>query len=149
MAENRVIGFQGKIPWHLPEDFKWFKKMTLGGAVIMGRKTFESLGRPLPGRENVVLSREGREFSGVRTVRCLEEVLEQFGGNPDSWIIGGAELYAQTLPFCSDLFLSAVHGNPEGDAFFPPFEHLFREGECIAEHVGFSICRYQNLRAVP
>lgn len=123
--------------------------MTLGGVVIMGRKTFESLGRPLPGRENVVLSREGREFPGVRTVCHLQQILEQFVGNPTSWIIGGAELYAQTLPFCSELFLSTVEGKPEGDAFFPSFEHLFREGERIEEHVGFSIYRYQNLRATP
>jgi dihydrofolate reductase len=141
MAENRVIGLGGRIPWHLPEDFQWFKRMTLGGLVIMGRKTFESLGKPLPGRHNVVVSRTA-SLEGVTMVRTIQEVRDQFGDRPDCWIIGGAELYAQTLRDCTDLYLSLVIGNPPGDAFFPSFEADFEAPETIESKAGFSILHY-------
>src|SRR4051812_26433622 len=118
MSENRVIGNGNKIPWHLPEDFKWFKRMTTDNIVVMGRKTFESIGKPLPNRETIVLSKSGFNQSGVRTVRGLSEI------NPandprDVFICGGAQIYEQALPLCSDLYLTRVKRTVEGDAFFP------------------------------
>jgi dihydrofolate reductase len=143
MARNRVIGAGGKIPWHLPEDFRWFKRATLGGVVVMGRRTFESLGKPLPGRRNVVISSQSR-FEGVEMLPDFES-LEEGSYHPSTvWIIGGGVLYESALPRCSDLFLSVVEGEPCGDTFFPPFEHLF-EFETVAEtHAGFEVRHYRR-----
>src|SRR6266508_4498929 len=100
MSLNRVIGAGNKIPWHLPEDFKWFKKLTTGHVVVMGRKTFESIGKPLPNRETIVLSRSGFVFPGVRTVSSLEAInlSDATFAEKDVFICGGAEIYAQALP---------------------------------------------------
>lgn len=144
MARNRVIGANGSIPWHLPEDFRWFKKMTLGGVVVMGRKTFESLGRPLPGRRNVVVS-SSATIEGVELLRSLDEFDEASYDAAPVWIIGGANVYAQTLPRCSDLYLSIVDAVPPGDAFFPEFESYFSLPEVVARHEGFEIHHYRNL----
>ncbi len=144
MAENRVIGFKGRIPWHLPEDFQWFKQTTIGGAVLMGRKTFESLGKPLPGRENVVLSRTLPPQPGVLVLRTLSELQARFSSREDAWIIGGAELYAQTLSSCTELYLSLVNGHPEGDAVFPEFGAWFKAPERVAVKNGFTIWRYRR-----
>ncbi len=144
MARNRVIGDKGAIPWHLPEDFKWFKRMTLGGVVVMGRKTFESLGRPLPGRRNVVVSRDS-SFEGVDNLHSLSSLIEADYAPAPVWIIGGASLYSQTLAACSDLYLSVVDAEPEGDASFPPFESQFTLEEVVFQHEGFAVHHYRNL----
>lgn len=143
MARNRVIGLNGAIPWHLPEDFRWFKKMTLGGVVVMGRKTFESLGKPLPGRRNVVVS-SAANLENVETLRSLQEFDETLYAPAPVWIIGGANVYTQTLSKCSDLYLSLVDAEPEGDAWFPEFESQFRLQEIVAKHEGFEIHHYRN-----
>jgi len=142
MSLNRVIGNEGKIPWHLPEDFRWFKKCTMGAAILMGRKTYESLGKPLPGRRNLVVSREVT-FPGVEMVRDLGAFnpADYDGG---VWVIGGGEIYAQLLPQCSELYLSVVNREVAGDAFFPPFEELFGEPEVIERFPEFEIRRYQR-----
>src|SRR3954464_8637540 len=108
MSLNRVIGRGNQIPWHLPEDFKWFKKMTTGNVVVMGRKTFESIGRPLPNRTTIILSRSGFQHPGVRTVADLSEndPAQETG---EVFICGGSQVYAQALSSCSDLYLTAVH----------------------------------------
>jgi dihydrofolate reductase len=142
MAENRVIGRGGRIPWHLPEDFRWFKRATMGGVVVMGRKTFDSLGRPLPGRENVVVSRMMAESDGVRVVRDVGEITDAAFLGREVWVIGGAELYSALLPSCSDLFLSEVRGHFDGDAFFPETDGLFVAGEVVEEHPEFRVVRY-------
>jgi dihydrofolate reductase len=143
MARNRVIGAGGKIPWHLPEDFRWFKRATLGGVVVMGRKTFESLGKPLPGRRNVVVSSTSR-FEGVEVLSDFD-AFEESAYHPSTvWIIGGGVLYARALPLCSDLFLSLVEGEPEGDTFFPPFEHLFDFESVVEAHPGFEVRHYRR-----
>lgn len=148
MARNRVIGCEGRIPWHLPEDFKWFKQKTLGGVVVMGRRTFQSLGRPLPGRRNLVLS--AREtFEGAEMMRSLDAFREEDYAPAPVWIIGGAELYAQMLPFCSDLFLTVVDAEPFGDTFFPSFEHLFGLESVLAEHSQFEVRHYRRLPLQP
>ncbi len=143
MARNRVIGAEGRIPWYLPEDFQWFKKTTLGGTVVMGRKTFQSLPKLLPNRTHVVISKTF-QIEGVTVLRSIDELLAAFRGLPDVWIIGGAELYAQMLPWCSDLYLSVVDAEVSGDAFFPPFEDRFECLGVVDERVGFSVFHYRN-----
>ena len=146
MSENRVIGAGNKIPWHLPEDFKWFKKLTTGNVVVMGRKTFESIGKPLPNRETIVLSRSGFAFPGARTVSSLDAIDPSdpaFAGK-DMFICGGAEIYAQALPRCSDLFLTLVKRRVEGDAFFPPFDDQFELAGQLADNAEFKILHYRN-----
>jgi dihydrofolate reductase len=143
MSLNRVIGAGNKIPWHLPEDFKWFKQTTTGHVIVMGRKTFESIGKPLPNRETIVLSRSQFQFPGVKTIRSLEE-LKSLAGDRQTFICGGAEIYAQALPLCSDLYLTLVKREVEGDAFFPPFEERFELVEEIRDAPEFKVLHYHN-----
>lgn len=122
MDRNRVIGFQGKIPWRLPADLKRFRQLTMGHAVIMGRKTFQSIGGPLPGRTNIVVTRQ-KEFraEGCTVVHSLQEALQVAG--PDPFVIGGAELYAQALPLADRLYITEVDTcAPRGDAYFPEID---------------------------
>src|SRR5947208_4580081 len=110
MSLNRVIGHGNRIPWHLPEDFKWFKKMTTGQVIVMGRKTFESIGKPLPNRITVVLTRSQAPIAGVKTILALDQIepaAPDFAGR-DIFICGGAEVYSQALPLCTDLYLTVV-----------------------------------------
>ncbi|MBA4501604.1 dihydrofolate reductase [Marinobacterium marinum] len=128
-SENRVIGSNNKLPWYLPEDLKYFKRVTLGKPIIMGRKTFESIGRPLPGRVNIVITRDTAwQHDGVRIVHSLEdglvlgESLALIDGVDEAVVIGGAEIYALCLPHADRLYLTQVHAEIEGDAFFPELE---------------------------
>jgi dihydrofolate reductase len=148
MSENRVIGRGNQIPWHLPEDFKWFKQTTTGHVLVMGRKTFESIGRPLPNRTTLVLSRGGFAHPGVVTIRTPAEIAAHSAGRT-VFIAGGAEIYAQLLPFCSELLLTRVKRTVEGDAFFPPFEERFQFAETIADNPDFTILRYVNQNPLP
>lgn len=141
MSLGRVIGSGGRIPWHLPEDFRWFKQMTTGHVVVMGRRTFESIGKPLPNRETIVLSRSGFQAPGVRVVRGLDEIA--LANDPrDFYICGGAQVYIEALPRCSDLYLTLVKRHVDGDTFFPPFEHLFRLRETAIATPEFEIQHY-------
>ena len=142
LAQNRAIGKDGRIPWHLPEDLKFFKATTLGHVILMGRKTFDSLGRPLPGREHWVLTR-GPEIPGVRTIRDISEIQEPTDGRK-LFVIGGAEIYAALLPRCDELYLTHVPIEAEGDAFFPPHEHLFDAGEVVQETPEMTIRHYRR-----
>jgi dihydrofolate reductase len=146
MSQNRVIGQGGKIPWHLPEDFKWFKKMTTGQVVVMGRKTFESIGKPLPNRTTVILSRRNFSHAGARTAADLSQVdwTEPGLAGREVFICGGAQVYAQTLPLCSDLYLTVVKRVIEGDAFFPPFEDQFEPVKEILDCAEFKILHYRR-----
>jgi dihydrofolate reductase len=146
MSENRVIGAGGKIPWHLPEDFKWFKKMTTGQVIVMGRKTFESIGKPLPNRTTLVLSRSQFSHPGVHTVSGLNQI-HLANETRDVFICGGAQVYAQALPLCSDLFLTLVKRIVEGDAFFPLFEDRFEFAEEIIDRPEFKILHYHSRRS--
>lgn len=141
MAENRVIGNGPNIPWHLPEDFKWFKEKTMGQIIVMGRKTFESIGRPLPKRENIVITRQAIEYPGVKVLASLE-ALDTLSTDKQIIICGGAEIYRQALPHCSDLFMTHVKGTFEGDILFPPFEDNFKAEETIRETDDFTVVRY-------
>ena len=165
MSLNRVIGRDGGIPWHLPEDFKWFKRLTTGHFVLMGRKTFDSLPRPLPNRTNIVLTRHPRRLAHdqpfvekcgmkplvghwssrlrrssyqlgfekiaprevwlVRSLPRLVATLQKCPPSREVFVIGGAQIYAQLLPRCSDVYLTQVFREVEGDTFFPEFESEF------------------------
>ena len=143
MSLNRVIGAGNKIPWHLPEDFKWFKQTTTGHLIVMGRRTFESIGKPLPNRETIVLSRSPFRHPGVKTIRSLDEV-SALAGEREVFICGGAQVYAQALPLCSDLYLTRVKRAVEGDTFFPPFEDRFELIGPVLEHSDFTVLHYRN-----
>lgn len=145
MSLNRVIGRNNQIPWHLPEDLRWFKRLTLGHVLVMGRNTFQSIGRPLPQRTIVVLSRSGFACPGVQTVTDLSQI-DPAGESRDVFICGGAQVYAQALPLCSDLYLTLVKQVIEGDAFFPRFEHLFEPVEVLADCPEFTLTHYRNVR---
>lgn len=143
MSLNRVIGQGNKIPWHLPEDFKWFKKMTTGQVIVMGRKTFESIGKPLPNRDTIVLSRIYDNIPGVRMISDLNQIDVAHEAR-DVFICGGAQLYEQALPLCSDLYLTLVKRIVEGDRFFPPFEEKFVVAEEILDRPEYKITHYRN-----
>ena len=148
MSLNRVIGRGNSIPWHLPDDFKWFKRTTTGHVIVMGRKTFESIGKPLPDRATIVVSRTGFSFPGVRTVSDLRQIDVQAEAR-EVFICGGAQLYEQALPHCSDLYLTLVKRTVEGDTFFPRFEDDFVLHEIIGDEPLFSILHYRNHRSPP
>ena len=142
MSRNRAIGLEGRIPWHLSEDLKFFKRTTLGHVVLMGRKTYESIGKPLPGRDNWILSRTA-EIPGVQIFRSPEEIPAPPKGK-NLYLIGGAELYAALLPRCSEILLTRVNIDTPGDAFFPPFEQDFDEGEILLTGDQFEIRRHRR-----
>jgi len=135
MAANRVIGREGVMPWHLPDDLKFFKRTTLGCPVVMGRKTWESLGRPLPGRRNIVLSRVLGDVAGAEVVGSVE-ALDGLGLEGDVFVIGGAEIYGSLLERCESVYLTVLAGPAEGDAFMPVFEEAFPVMEVIEAQAG-------------
>ena len=180
MSLNRVIGAGNAIPWHLPEDFKWFKQVTMGNVVVMGRKTFESIGKPLPNRKNLILTRHPQslikkhpqifgqyhEWRGgqhlkrayqfhfaklgekIETEIFIFKTLDKLDPKEfpnDIFICGGAQIYEQALPRCSDLYLTLVKREVEGgDAFFPAFEDKFNLVEKIRETPEFDILHYRR-----
>ena len=143
MSLNRVIGKGLEIPWHIPEDFKWFKETTMGQVLVMGRRTFDSIGRALPGRETMVLTRGNFIHPEVTVIQSLDEVAPLLEGRT-AFVAGGAQIYEQALPFCSDLFLTIVQKELEGDVFFPPFEDNFEEVSVLRAEKEFCIIHYQN-----
>ena len=185
MSLNRVIGRGNTIPWHLPEDFRWFKELTTGGIVVMGRKTFASLPKPLPNRTNVVFSRAPRLLSRdpefqkkcgspplvghwavrlrkqnyqlgferiasrevwlVRDFRRWLDALQKHRPKREVFVIGGSQIYERLLPECTDLYLSVVFREVDGDAFFPEFERWFRnEYEVVRKFTEFEVRHYQR-----
>ena len=184
MSLNRVIGNEGAIPWHLPEDFKWFKQLTTGSLVLMGRKTFASLPKPLPNRTNVVFTRGPRRLSRdaaftakcdspplvghwasrlrreafqlgferiasrevwlVRSVARFLAALEKYKPKREVFIIGGAQIYEHLLPLCTDLYLSVVNREVDGDAHFPAFEEQFDFVGVPLHTADFEVRHYRN-----
>ena len=139
---NRVIGKGGDLPWRLPEDLKWFKRITSGHAILMGRKTWDSLARALPNRRNIVLSRSLEPVDGMEVIRSLED-LGKLAVEGDLFVIGGGELYEQLLPECEELYLTTVLREvPEGDAFFPAYADLFEPLETLAETEDFILKKW-------
>ena len=129
VARNGVIGRNGKIPWRLPGDLPRFKRITMGHPVVMGRRTWESLGKPLPGRRNVVLSRApGLELDGAEVYESLAAALAACATASEVFVIGGTEAYREALPLAQRLLLTEIDADIDGDAFFPPFDRsLWRE----------------------
>lgn len=176
MSRNRVVGNGNTIPWRIPDEFKWFRRMTLGHVVIMGRRTFESLPRPLDGRVNVVLTRHPSRLLADEAIteRCTRALvgpaahrihgiaqldlpriprtevhlargidsLARAGLTERAWLCGGVQVYRQFLHRCSELYLSVIDREVEGDALFPPFEHLFDLAGVVAEYPEFRVLRY-------
>ncbi|WP_165312356.1 type 3 dihydrofolate reductase [Vibrio ziniensis] len=120
MANDRIIGKDNQMPWHLPADFAWFKRCTLGKPVIMGRKTYESIGRPLPGRQNIVISRDPNlSIDGVTVAASIEEAIKAAGEVEEVMIIGGGSIYAACLPKADRLYITYIEAEVEGDTQFP------------------------------
>lgn len=143
IARNRAIGKKGKIPWHIPEDLQRFKRITTGHPVIMGRKTFNSLERPLPNRLNIVIT--SKVINGIKTYPSLEFALQSLKNEPEVFIIGGGQLFAKAIKLADELRLTIVEKNVEGDTFFPPYEdiaknnfHLLKE----EHHSGYTFLDY-------
>ncbi|KPV92237.1 MULTISPECIES: type 3 dihydrofolate reductase [unclassified Pseudoalteromonas] len=123
MANNRVIGLDNKMPWHLPADLQHFKKVTTGKPVVMGRKTFESIGRPLPGRRNIIITRNSQyNAQGIETVTTPEAALELVKAEEEVMIIGGGNIYQQFLPSADRLYLTFIDLEVEGDTQFPDYQ---------------------------
>ncbi|CAH0526839.1 type 3 dihydrofolate reductase [Vibrio hippocampi] len=123
MADDRVIGKDNQMPWHLPADFAWFKQCTLGKPVVMGRKTYESIGRPLPGRRNIVVSRNPElTIEGVETCTSIEQALQRVKEVEEVMIIGGGSFYAHCLPLANKLYLTFIDAAVDGDTQFPAWD---------------------------
>ena len=145
MTPSHVIGRGGDLPWHLPEDLKFFKRTTSGHPIVMGRKTYESIGRPLPKRRNIVLTRDPAwSAPGVETITSPEQLnaLEDLGDTV--FIIGGAEIYQAFMPHLDELLVSHVFAEHEGDTFFPAFEAGFPNSETIERHEDFEVRRWSR-----
>jgi len=122
MAHNRTIGINNTLPWRCPEDLKRFKTLTMGHHMIMGRKTYDSIGKPLPGRTTVVVTRNpDLKIDGCIVTRSLNEAIAACTGDDEIFIVGGAELYALALPLVTTLYITEIQQEVEGDAYFPPF----------------------------
>jgi len=119
-SDNDVIGRDNALPWHLPADLARFKRLTLGRPILMGRRTFESIGRPLPGRRNIVLSRHGFTAPGIETVATLAAARELAAGEPEMAVIGGEQLLRMALPEIDIVYLTRVHCHIDGDVYLPP-----------------------------
>lgn len=155
-ASNGVIGRNNELPWHLPKDLQYFKQTTMGKPVVMGRKTFESIGRPLPGRTNIVVTRQtDYQADGIEVVNSLEEGLELAQRHAaekhvdEIMVIGGAELYKQSLPTIERVYLTKVHAEVEGDAFFPELSSKWhcvseeKHGACEKNPYDYSFCVFE------
>jgi dihydrofolate reductase len=156
MAENRVIGRNNSLPWRLPNDMRHFMKTTMGRPVIMGRKTFESMKSPLPGRTNIVLTQNAQwQRDGVQVVATLDEAIalaesqSLIDGVDEVMVIGGAQIYELALPLADRLYLTTVHAEPQGDVFFPPVDlsgwQVVEEERCEADERHSSAYTFQTL----
>ena len=152
-SRNNVIGVNGDLPWHLPEDLAHFKRTTLGQPVIMGRVTWESIPekfRPLPGRTNVVVSRQtGFTAPGAQVVSSLQDAIDLFPADDVVWLIGGAQLYAQAMPLAQQLVITEIDADYEGDAFAPvlntaEWTEVHRTSHTSAQGLGYSLVTLQK-----
>lgn len=150
VAKNGVIGARGKMPWHLPEDLRHFKQLTLNHPVIMGRRTWDSLGKALPGRENIVISRKpGFEAPGASVAASVEGAIALCHGEPVAFVIGGAEIYAAALPLADGLVLTEIEQDFDGDTRFPDWDRgawrvAQKETHTSKEGVRFSYVLYER-----
>ncbi len=132
MDSNRLIGKDNGLPWHLPADLAFFKKLTTGNTILMGRKTFDSIGRPLPNRRNIIITRNADiEIAGCEVVNSIEKALSLVQSETEVMVIGGAKLYQQILPIADRLYITQVEGEFDGDTYFPPYdEKNWRQVSC-------------------
>ena len=140
MAENRVIGLEGKLPWHLPEDLKFFKRTTSGHVVLFGKTTFEGIGRALPNRINMVLSNTFPAQDGLHVVRSLSDVMSS--GYPLIYVCGGAKIYEQFFSLCDEVLLTRINETYAGDTLLPAFEDLFELRVILEETERYRIERW-------
>ena len=122
LDKNQLIGADNGMPWHLPADFKHFKEITMGKPVVMGRKTFESIGKPLPGRHNIVISRNGFSADGITSVNSIDAALKSVSDVDEVMVIGGANIYRQMIDKADRMYLTHVDAECKGDAWFPEFD---------------------------
>jgi dihydrofolate reductase len=160
-AQNRVIGLNGKMPWHIPSELKHFKRLTMGCPVIMGRTTWDSiiasLGKPLPGRHSIVLSRDNQwHEDGAMVAHSIEEALQACSNAPTAWVIGGAQVYAQCLqhPLLNECHITEIKADFEGDAWFPQLDpsvwvEVNRTGNAPepSNHLSFDTVIYRKMKA--
>ncbi|MDO6543595.1 type 3 dihydrofolate reductase [Photobacterium sanguinicancri] len=134
MANNRIIGKDNAMPWHLPADFAWFKRSTLGKPIVMGRKTFESIGRPLPGRQNIVISRNADyQAEGVTVVADIDAAIIAAGDIEELMVIGGGSIYQACLPMANALYLTFIDADLDGDTCFPDWG----QGWSVSQEEGY------------
>jgi dihydrofolate reductase len=151
--QNRVIGLQNRLPWSLPADLLRFKRLTWGKPIIMGRNTYESIGRPLPGRKNLILSRQFLEYPGCEVYSNLEEALAAHKDEKEIFIIGGENLYRQTLSRVDRLYLTLIHHQFEGDTYFPEWNYedweIIEQEEFVADSQNSYNYTFQTLVKIP
>lgn len=151
VASNGIIGARGKLPWHIPEELKHFKRLTLGHPVIMGRRTWESLKGPLPQRENIVVTRrQGYEADGAAVASSLEAALAMCIGEPVAFVIGGTQLFEESLPLAAGMVLTEIHREYEGDTWFPKWDRSQwresqREAHTAEDGTRFDFVLYERL----
>lgn len=153
MDARRVIGYENRLPWHLPADLKHFRQLTMGKPILMGRRTWESIGRPLPGRINIVITRDpAYTAEGCIVVHSVEEALRAAAGHDEVMLIGGEQLYRQLLPRADRLYITQVDGEFPGDAWFPELDAAeWREVACSAhapDERNAYACRFITLERV-
>ena len=149
-SKNRTIGKNNQLPWYLPADLKHFKQITLGKPIVMGRKTFESIGRPLPGRRNIIISRGDKKFEGCELFSSLEAALLALKNETEIMIIGGATLFAQTLPFVQKIYATEIDADIEGDTFFPEIDkdawELIAEEMHLPDEKNQFLCKFKTIQ---
>ena len=151
MSDNYVIGLKNKLPWHISADLKNFKNITLGNPIIMGRKTYDSIGKPLKDRDNIVISRDNSlKIDGVEVVDSLEKAIFMTAEAPVTFIIGGEQIYQIALPIATHMYVTKVEGNFEGDAYFPDYNQqewreVGREDLITEDNLNFSFLKYQRI----
>ena len=153
-SDNHVIGREGGLPWHIPEDLKRFRQLTWGTPVLMGRRTFEAIGRPLPGRRNIVISRQaGLEIESCEVVATVDDALTLVSGDPEVMVIGGGEIYRALLPLADRIEMTRVHADVPGDTFFPELDpkewSLVASEERAADAAGAVGLTYETYARVP
>ncbi len=143
MAADRAIGLNGTMPWHLPDDLKLFKRLTMGHPILMGRKTWDSLGRPLPGRQNIVLTKDPHFYAqGAIVIHDINELGSLELMDSEVMVIGGAQIYALMLPLMQRIYISEVAGQWQADTWFPPFETRFNVRRELKQFNGFTSAVY-------
>ena len=151
MSQNNVIGLNNKLPWHISADLKNFKKITLNHPVIMGRKTYDSIGKPLKDRDNIVISRDNSlKIDHVEVVDSLEKAVFKTADSPEAFIIGGQQIYQIALPLATHMYVTKVDGNFEGDAYFPDYiqeewREVAREDLITENNLNFSFLKYERI----